>query len=105
MPAGTWSGEQLSGSTVYPNASAPAPLNTSTLPVVTGSASDVSLATYVLSFPNSDTSTTDGYAGLYVLRLVSGNPNHHDQLRLGGHPDQQRRERPGRSSYRWHVIG
>jgi hypothetical protein len=73
VPAGTWSGEQLSSSTVYPNASAPAPLTTSTLPVVTGSSSDVSLATYVLSFPNDDTSS-DGYAGLYVLRLISSNP-------------------------------
>ena len=73
VPAGTWSGEQLSSSTVYPNTSAPPPLNTSTLPVVTGSATDVSLATYVLSFPNDDTSS-DGYAGLYVLRLISSHP-------------------------------
>ena len=70
---GTWSGQGLSSSTVYPNTSAPPPLNTSTLPVVTGSATDVSLATYVLSFPNDDTSS-DGYAGLYVLRLISSHP-------------------------------
>jgi hypothetical protein len=76
-PAGQWSGEQLSGSTTYPNASAPAPLKTSSLPVVTGSPSDESLATYIGDFPNNDTSPTDGYAGIYVLRLFtgsSGNP-------------------------------
>jgi hypothetical protein len=72
IAAGQWSGEQISGSPAYPNASAPAPLNTSSLPVVTGAPSDESLATYIGDFPNSDTSTTDGYAGLYVLRLFTG---------------------------------
>jgi hypothetical protein len=66
---GQWSGEALSGSTTYPNASAPGSLGTSTLPVVTGSSGDESLATYIADFPNSDTSTTDGYGGIYQLRL------------------------------------
>ncbi|HTW20501.1 MAG TPA: hypothetical protein VME70_09860, partial [Mycobacteriales bacterium] len=66
---GQWSGEALSSSTVYPNTNAPAPLNSSSLPLVTGSGGDESLATYIADFPNTDTSTTDGYAGLYQLRL------------------------------------
>ena len=39
---------------------------------MTGAPSDESLATYIGDFPNSDTSPTDGYAGLYVLRLFTG---------------------------------
>ena len=42
------------------------------MPVVTGAPSDESLATYIGDFPNNDTSPTDGYAGLYVLRLFTG---------------------------------
>jgi hypothetical protein len=71
VPA-TWSGNLLSRSTNYPNASAPAPLNTATEPVVTGFATDTTLASYISQFPNTDVSN-DGYAGLYELRVqVSG---------------------------------
>ncbi len=38
---------------------------------MTGSATDYSLANFTGDFPNKDTSTTDGYAGLYVLRLIT----------------------------------
>jgi hypothetical protein len=66
---GAWSGEQLSGvATTYPNPSAPGALGTSSLPLETGASGDENLATYIGDFPNTDTST-DGYAGLYVLRL------------------------------------
>jgi hypothetical protein len=65
---GAWSGEQL-GSSSYPNSSAPAPLKTSALPVESGASGDLSIAQYALDFPNSDTSTTDGYGNTYVLRL------------------------------------
>jgi hypothetical protein len=65
---GAWSGEALDGSTVYPNGSAPAPLNTSALPVVTGVSGDETIAQLAVDFPNNDTSN-DGYAGMYVLRL------------------------------------
>ncbi len=71
---GQWSGEQLSGSTAFPNGSAPGPLATATLPVVTGAGTDESLATYIGDFPNTDTSTTDGYTGIYVLRVFSSAP-------------------------------
>ena len=67
-PAGGWSGEQLTTSSTYPNASAPGSLATSTLPVVSGQVADKSLSEYIANFPNNDTSTS-GYKGLYVLRL------------------------------------
>jgi hypothetical protein len=66
---GAWSGESISSSTTYPNTSAPPPLNTATLPLESGSSTDESLAGYESDFPNNDTSTTDGYANIYVLRL------------------------------------
>ena len=66
---GQWSGEALSASTTFPNASAPGALASATLPVVTGSSGDLSLANLASDYPNNDTSTTDGYAGLYQLRL------------------------------------
>lgn len=66
---GEWSGEQLSGSTTFPNTAAPAPLKTATLPVVTGASTDESLATLEEDYPNNDSSPTDGYANMYVLRL------------------------------------
>jgi hypothetical protein len=69
---GQWSGEALSASTVFPNAAAPGSLGTTSLPVVTG-ASVESLSTYISDFPNTDT-TSDGYAGLYVLRLKTSAP-------------------------------
>jgi hypothetical protein len=73
---GQWQGEALSSSTNHPNASAPAPLNSSPLPLVTGGSGDESVATYVTDFPNNDTSA-DGYAGLYQLRLkTSGGSSH-----------------------------
>jgi hypothetical protein len=65
---GQWQGEAIGASTVYPNASAPAPLSTAALPVETGGASDESIATLAADFPNNDTSS-DGYAGIYQLRL------------------------------------
>lgn len=74
---GSWSGEILSNTaTVYPNASAPGALGSSTLPLATGSASDLSIANLEADYPNTDTST-DGYAGVYQLRLEttqSGQP-------------------------------
>jgi hypothetical protein len=68
-----WSGEQLGQSTTFPNPSAPAPLNTSSLPVETGNAGDENIATLEIDYPNTDTST-DGYAGMYQLRLYTNAP-------------------------------
>lgn len=71
---GEWQGEQLGGSTTYPNSSAPAPLNTATLPVETGASGDESIATLAQDFPNNDTSD-DGYANMYQLRLRTSAPD------------------------------
>jgi hypothetical protein len=65
---GQWSGEAISASTTFPNGSAPGALASSTLPVVSGTSNDESLATLAADFPNTD-SSSDGYAGLYQLRL------------------------------------
>jgi Bacterial Ig-like domain (group 3) len=68
---GTWSGEGISLSTNYPNASAPAPIGTTANPAETNSGSDSSLSSYIESFPN--TQTASGYPGLYDVRMkVSG---------------------------------
>jgi hypothetical protein len=81
---GTWSGEQLHHVTsAYPVA---APANLAGLPntmvVYTGQSNDTSLTTYIGTFPNTDTSTTDGYAGIYTIRItdVGGDYAHADIL-------------------------
>jgi hypothetical protein len=68
---GQWSGEALSGSTTYPSSTAPAPLKSATLPVVTGGASDLSVADLVADFP---TTSKPGYKNVYQLRLVTSGP-------------------------------
>ena len=70
---GQFSGEALGASTLYPNSGAPAPLNTSTLPLETGKAGDETIAQLMSDFPNNDTSN-DGYADMYVLRLKTTHP-------------------------------
>jgi hypothetical protein len=72
-PIGQWSGEELGTSTTYPNASAPGSLATTALPLETGGATDESIATLELDFPNTDTSD-DGYANMYQLRLYTSKP-------------------------------
>lgn len=66
----SWTGESLGASTTYPNGSAPGPLATSPLPVYSGSGADDSVANLISDFPNTD-SSSDGYAGLYQLRLYT----------------------------------
>jgi hypothetical protein len=69
---GQWSGENLSGPpTTFPDASAPAALASSPLPLVAGSSEGESLSTYISDYPNTDTSTTDGYADIYEIRLFT----------------------------------
>jgi hypothetical protein len=70
-----WSGEQLGLSTKYPNTSAPKPISSTTNPVETNvdGNTDYSVQSYINTYPNTDTSTTDGYSNLYDVRLrVSG---------------------------------
>jgi Bacterial Ig-like domain (group 3) len=77
VATGSWSGDQLSASTAYPNASDPGVLGTTSLPVVAGSGGDLTIADLISDYPNNDTSN-DGYANLYQLRLktaASGQPS------------------------------
>lgn len=73
LPTGGWSGEQLSGTTVYPNKSAPKALASSPLPLVTGSASDEDILDYTEDFPNG--SSNPDYTGMYQLRLYTSAPD------------------------------
>jgi hypothetical protein len=67
---GGWNGEALAGPSPYPNAAAPSAIS-QTLPLVTGNPGvDFTIADLVADFPNTDVSS-DGYAGLYQLRLVT----------------------------------
>jgi hypothetical protein len=69
---GNWNGFSF-GSSNLPSA-APGALGSSSLPVYTGQS--YSLSQLTTAFPNTDTSTTDGYAGLYVLRLRTFQSGH-----------------------------
>jgi hypothetical protein len=69
---GQWSGEPLGASTAYPNTKAPAPLNTSKLPVETGGSNDESIATLALDWPNGKSPA--GYTNMYQLRLYTSKP-------------------------------
>jgi hypothetical protein len=68
----TWSGTQMGLATAYPATSAPAPVAGTTNPTETNvnGNTDEPVQTQITDFPNTDTSTTDGYAGLYDVRLV-----------------------------------
>jgi hypothetical protein len=68
VPTGSWFDSQESLSTAYPNASAPAPLNTATKPVVTLGATDANMTAYI---PTAVNSTTAGYTNMYQIRLVT----------------------------------
>jgi Bacterial Ig-like domain (group 3) len=74
-PPATWSGEQLANQTTFPVAT-PANLHGITNPVFTGAAGNKSLATYITDVPNTDTSATDGYAGIYVIRIADASGNY-----------------------------
>jgi hypothetical protein len=68
---GLWSGEQISSSTNFPDASAPGQLGTTANPVESNGGTDTSVQAYTQAFPNTQTGT--GYVGLYDVRLkVSG---------------------------------
>ena len=79
LAPGAWSGEQLSASTTYPNAAAPGALATTSYPVETGQAADLTLANLTTDFPNS--SSTTGYVNAYELRMKTtggSSPTHYD---------------------------
>jgi Bacterial Ig-like domain (group 3) len=66
-----WSGSNLSASTAYPNAAAPSPVGTATLPVVTGASGDESIGQFAASFA---TTGSGDYANVYQLRLLTSAP-------------------------------
>jgi Bacterial Ig-like domain (group 3) len=66
---GAWTGEVFTGATTYPATSAPAPISGTSHPYETNTGSDPTIINYLEFDPNTDTSTTDGYAGLYDVRL------------------------------------
>jgi hypothetical protein len=74
-PPATWSGEQLANQTTFPVAT-PADLHGIANPVFTGGTGNKTLATYISEVPNTDTSTTDGYAGIYVIRIADASGNY-----------------------------
>ncbi len=63
----TWSGEELSLATAYPNTSAPVPISGTANPVESNNGTDTQFSQYIEAFPN--TQTTSGYPGLYDIRL------------------------------------
>jgi len=63
----TWSGEELSLATAYPNTSAPLPVSGTANPVESNNGTDTQLSQYIATYPN--TQTTSGYPGLYDIRL------------------------------------
>ncbi len=63
-----WNGDVLSGSTTYPNSSAPSAIASTALPVVTGAGTDFSIADLEEDFPTTNTS---GYQNVYQLRLTT----------------------------------
>ena len=71
VPTGSWSGEQLTASPTYPKPTAPAPLNSSPLPLVSLTAADSPLSTLIGDFPNT---AVDSYQGLYQLRVKTSGP-------------------------------
>jgi len=67
----TWSGEEISLSTNFPNSAAPVPVGTTANPVTTTPDGQVTLANYIANFPN--TNTDPAWQNLYDLRMkVSG---------------------------------
>lgn len=62
-----WSCDQLSSYTTYPVTGGPASVSSASGPVATVTSQDLTLAQFAKEYPN--TSTADGYAGLYQLRL------------------------------------
>ncbi|HUC22044.1 MAG TPA: Ig-like domain-containing protein, partial [Streptosporangiaceae bacterium] len=65
---GLWFSTLASTATVFPNTSAPAPLNTATNPVVALSATDANLTNFIAS---SAAQTATGYANVYQVRLYT----------------------------------
>jgi hypothetical protein len=72
---GAFTGESFTAATNYPSTGAPGPIATTTQPYETNKAGgDPTILSWIENDPNTDTSTTDGYAGLYDVRLRASGP-------------------------------
>jgi len=74
---GAWGGDAIGTSDTYPNTTAPDPIGTTANPVESNTntaAPDNTIASLINEKPNTDTSTTDGYGGMYDVRLVASGP-------------------------------
>ena len=63
---GTWSGEEISLASTFPNASAPGAIGTTANPVQSGG-DEFPFTQYITAFPN--TQTTSGYTNVYDIRM------------------------------------
>jgi hypothetical protein len=70
-PTGNFPASPLSLATAFPNATAPAPLNTATNPVDTLSSTDADLANFIASVTAQ---TAAGYANMFQIRLLTTGP-------------------------------
>jgi hypothetical protein len=71
---GAWSGINIGPATTYPVAAAPAAISTANPMESDTGGLDEEFATYINTFPNNDTSTTDGYSGLFDIRMMVSGP-------------------------------
>jgi hypothetical protein len=71
---GTWSGTNLGPATTYPVSTAPTAISTANPTESDTGGLDEEIATYINTFPNNDTSTTDGYSGLFDIRMMVSGP-------------------------------
>src|SRR5262249_44219701 len=70
-PTGNFPPSFISHSTAFPNASAPAPLNTAANPVFSGTALDADLASFIAS---QTPQTAPGFANVWQVRLYTTGP-------------------------------
>ncbi len=68
-----WTGDQLSASTNYPNATAPGALASSPLPLVKLTAGDGTIGAFQAAFPHTE-APANAYYGLYHLRVKTSGP-------------------------------
>jgi len=80
-PTGNFPASALSASSNFPNASAPAPLNTSTLPVASLGATDGNLANFIASVTAQ---SATGFANVFQVRLFTTGPGGVGTINNGG---------------------
>jgi hypothetical protein len=69
-----WTNNDQTNSTSFPNSAAPAPINSTTLPVASGKATDLALDDVISDYPS--TATQAGYVNAYEVRIYTGAAGH-----------------------------